>query len=68
MNFSKRDYATDARLLPFQNFNAEFERQLPGHNNYREAFQAAEEKVGKFYTSYESFKSSRTQKRRNKNK
>lgn len=66
MEISKREYSNETRILPFKNFNAEFERQLPEHDNYRSAFEAAQEKVGKHYSSYESFKSSRTQKRRRK--
>lgn len=61
-----RGYTNDTRVLPFQNFNAEFERQLPAQENYKSAFNAAEEKVGKFYSSYESFKSSRSQRRKKK--
>ena len=61
-----RGYSSTLRALPFENFNAEFERQLPQHKNYRDAFEAAEEVIGKHYTTYESFKSARAQKRRRK--
>ena len=64
MDLSKRGYSNDTRILPFKNFNAEFERQLPQQENYRSAFDAAEEKVGRFYSSFESFKSSRSQRKR----
>jgi hypothetical protein len=41
-------------------FESEFERQLPVHKHYREAFQAAQEKLGSMYSSFESFKSTRS--------
>lgn len=64
MELEKRSYNRESRLLPFKNFNAEFENQLPAHNSYRSAFEATEQKVGRYYSSYESFKSTRTQNRK----
>lgn len=64
----KRNYSREVRLMPFNKFNAEFENQLPAHSNYRSAFHAAEEKVGKYYSSYETFKATRTHHRKKKRK
>jgi hypothetical protein len=47
-------------------FETEFERQLPINKNYRDAFYAASEKVGSMYSSYESFKSTRSYHRKKK--
>ena len=62
----KRVYTRETRLAVFNNFNSVFEDQLAVHDTYRSAFEAAEEIVGRFYASYESFKAARTQNRKNK--
>lgn len=64
MSRVKRGYTNDTRIEPYKIFSSEFERLLPEHENYRSAFEATQEKIGRFYSSYESFKSSRTQKMR----
>jgi hypothetical protein len=59
-----RGYSNNLRLVTFETFNSEFERQIPQHETYNSAFQAAEEVVGKHYTSYESFRVTRARQRR----
>jgi hypothetical protein len=56
-----RSYRNDLRQLPFNTFNEEFEKQLPQHQNYTAAFEATEEVVGRYYSSYDSFRKSREQ-------
>lgn len=54
-----RNYHNDIRLIQFQTFNSEFEKLLPTTNNFRDAFQNVESKIGRHYSSYESFRNSR---------
>ncbi len=49
----------------FDIFNTEFEKQLQAAKTYRDAFYATQERLGfDVYSSFESFKSTRTYHRR----
>lgn len=61
----------EGRLERFNRFNSEFENQLTKHSSYRQAYEATEdsfrEKVGhNYYSGYDSFKTFRSRKLRNR--